>query len=128
MLQHITAITLALHPDRACIEASCSACELPPDVHVRCLAVVWPKLSRRVVLVDNLQHFVHKGAKWSSLRAAVQPMFHSKPLQAYATIINEAVDALVPNLQRAVASKQQIDIHRHLGRLTMQVIGAAAFG
>ena len=69
-----------------------------------------------------------RGAKWSSLRAAVQPMFHTKCLQTYAGTINSAVDALMVNLDQYAKTGEQTDIYRHLGRLTMQVIGAAAVG
>ena len=71
---------------------------------------------------------MHRGALWSSLRAAVQPMFHSNHLEAYASTINQAVSALMLNLDEAVELGQQVDIYRHFGRVTMQVIGAAAFG
>ena len=69
-----------------------------------------------------------RGAKWGSLRAAVQPMFHTKCLQTYAGTINSAVDALMTNLDQYAQTGEQTDIYRHLGRLTMQVISAAAFG
>lgn len=69
-----------------------------------------------------------RGSQWGSLRAAVQPMFHTAPLQAYADTINTAVDALMANVEHFVKTGQQFDICCHLGRLTMQVIGAAAFG
>ena len=65
---------------------------------------------------------------WGSLRAAVQPMIHTKCLQTYAGTINSAVDALMANLDQYAKTGEQTDIYRHLGRLTMQVIGAAAFG
>ena len=55
-------------------------------------------------------------------------MFHSSHLQEYGNTINTAVDALIVNLDQLAGTGKQTDIYRHLGRLTMQVIGAAAFG
>ncbi len=65
---------------------------------------------------------------WGSLRAAVQPMFHSNHLEADASTINQAVTALMVNLDQVAATGQQVDIYRHFGCVTMQVIRAAAFG
>lgn len=58
----------------------------------------------------------------------MQPMFHTNHLHEYADTINTAVDALTVNLDDFGRNGKQTDIYRHLGRLTMQVIGAAAFG
>ena len=69
-----------------------------------------------------------RGAYWASLRAGAQPMFHNDNLKEYAGIINQAVDDLINNLQVAAMTGEQVDMHAQLGRLTMQVIGAAAFG
>ena len=69
-----------------------------------------------------------RGAYWGSLRAGAQPMFHHKNLTEYAVMINQAVDTLINNLQPAAETGQQLDIHHQLGRMTMQVIGGAAFG
>ena len=55
-------------------------------------------------------------------------MFHTNHLHGYADTINTAVDALIVNLDDFGRNGKQTDIYRHLGRLTMQVIGAAAFG
>ncbi len=55
-------------------------------------------------------------------------MFYSDNLKEYAGIINQAVDDLINNLRAAAKTGEQVDMHGQLGRLTMQVIGAAAFG
>ena len=55
-------------------------------------------------------------------------MFHNGNLRACAQIINQAVDDLLINLQSAAKTGEQVDMHQQLGRMTMQVIGAAAFG
>ena len=58
----------------------------------------------------------------------MQPMFHNVHLAAYAEVINQAVTDLIDNLQPFAKTGEQVDMHRQLGRMTMQVIGAAAFG
>ena len=55
-------------------------------------------------------------------------MFHSTHLTTYAETINQAVDDLAVNLDKIAEAGEEVDIFRQLGRLTMQVIGAAAFG
>lgn len=55
-------------------------------------------------------------------------MFHSTSLEGYASTINKAVDALIANLGQLAKSGEQVDLNDHIGRLTMQVIGAVAFG
>ena len=69
-----------------------------------------------------------RGSFWGSLRAGVQPMFHSTHLNAYSETINQAVDDLAVNLDKIAEAGEEVDIFRQLGRMTMQVIGAAAFG
>ncbi len=71
---------------------------------------------------------VCRGSYWGSLRAAAQPMFHNNNLAAYAGVINQAVNDLISNLQSAAKTGEQIDMHQQLGRMTMQVVGEAAFG
>ncbi|KAL3134381.1 hypothetical protein ABBQ38_006635 [Trebouxia sp. C0009 RCD-2024] len=71
---------------------------------------------------------VARGAYWGSLRAGVPPMFHNNNLTEYAVMINQAVDALISNLRPAAKTGELLDIHHQLGRMTMQVIGGAAFG
>ena len=55
-------------------------------------------------------------------------MFHSTHLNTYAETINQAVDNLAVNLDKIAEAGEEVDIFRQLGRMTMQVIGAAAFG
>lgn len=69
-----------------------------------------------------------RGPLWATLRGAVQPMFHTKPLMAYAETINEAVDQLLDNLKSVAESGSEVNIVQQMSQLTMQVIGAAAFG
>ena len=55
-------------------------------------------------------------------------MFHSHHLVSYAETINQAVDDFIVNLDQIAESGEEVDMFRQLGRMTMQVIGAAAFG
>lgn len=55
-------------------------------------------------------------------------MFHTKHLSTYANTINQAVDDFAVNLEWFAESGEEVDMHRQLGRVTMQVIGNAAFG
>ena len=55
-------------------------------------------------------------------------MFHTKHLIGYADTINQAVDDLGVHLDKAAETGQEVDMLRQLGGMTMQVIGAAAFG
>lgn len=55
-------------------------------------------------------------------------MFHSTHLNTYAGTINKALDDFTVNLDGFAKSGEQVDMFRQLGRMTMQVIGAAAFG
>ena len=58
----------------------------------------------------------------------MQPMFHNVHLAAYAEVINQAATDLIDNLQPFAESGEQVDMHQQLGRMTMHVIGGAAFG
>ncbi|KAL3159252.1 hypothetical protein ABBQ32_011220 [Trebouxia sp. C0010 RCD-2024] len=71
---------------------------------------------------------IAKGHLWGSLRAGAQPMFHSNHLSQYSGIINTAVDGLIGTLSAIAKSGKEVEIMQHLGQMTMQVTGAAAFG
>ena len=53
-------------------------------------------------------------------------MFHSASLATYDSLINTALDDLLRNLDAFAAQGQMVDMHRQLGKMTMQV-GCAAF-
>ena len=78
--------------------------------------------------VHHVQYLTCRGHLWGSLRAGVQPMFHSKQLNQYADIINTAVDSLLANLSTVAKSGKEVDIMQQLGQMTLQITGAAAFG
>lgn len=55
-------------------------------------------------------------------------MFHSHHLSQYSGIINTAVDGLTGTLSAIAKEGKEVEIMQHLGQMTMQVTGAAAFG
>ncbi len=55
-------------------------------------------------------------------------MFHNKNLISYAETINQTVDDLIESLKSVAKTGAEVDMRQQLGRMTMQVIGAAAFG
>ncbi|KAK9820625.1 hypothetical protein WJX72_012453 [[Myrmecia] bisecta] len=69
-----------------------------------------------------------RGAYWTTLRAAMQPLFHTSSLVSYDPIMNQALDTLLANLEAPAASGEPVDMWNQLGRMTMQVLGTAAFG
>ncbi len=69
-----------------------------------------------------------RGGYWASLRAAMQPLFHTAALHSYTPIMNNSAEQLADNLGPASKSGEPVELHGLLGRLTMDVIGQAAFG
>ncbi|BDA42318.1 Cytochrome P450 3A24 [Coccomyxa sp. Obi] len=63
-----------------------------------------------------------------SLRNAWQPAFFSESLNGYANLMNGGADRLIKRLGKAAAKKQEVNIWRMLGDLTMDVVGTASFG
>ena len=64
---------------------------------------------------------------WAGIRAACEPLFHSKKLRAHAPLINQAATHLQQRLASAPHG-QAVQINTMLAGLTMEVIGGAAFG
>ena len=90
-----------------------------------------PLLTAQGLLKERMHcndFLICSGPLWATLRHNVQPMFHTHPLTAYAETINEAVDQLLDNLNVVADSGTDVNLVQQLSQLTMQVIGAAAFG
>ncbi|KAL3142384.1 hypothetical protein ABBQ38_002720 [Trebouxia sp. C0009 RCD-2024] len=68
-----------------------------------------------------------KGRYWTGLRAACEPVFHSDKLQSYVPITNMAMTSLIQKLD-AVQAEGPVEINLALAGMTMDVIGASAFG
>ena len=58
----------------------------------------------------------------------MQPLFHQAALQGYTPIMNDKADKLAEQLQHMSKSGEAVELHSLLGRVTMGVIGQAAFG
>ncbi|EFN55959.1 hypothetical protein CHLNCDRAFT_57715 [Chlorella variabilis] len=72
---------------------------------------------------------VSRGGLWGSLRAAMNPLFHTTALHSYSPIMNDSVGRLLERLEGAAGSGTvPLDIHMLLGRTTLEVIGRTAFG
>ncbi|KAL4419504.1 hypothetical protein ABPG77_002290 [Micractinium sp. CCAP 211/92] len=84
------------------------------------------KNKRLVALRSGL--LVSRGGYWGSLRAALNPMFHSAALASYSPVFNDCAGRLVDRIQALGRTGEAFDVHQLLGRMTMQVIGRAAFG
>ncbi|PSC70657.1 cytochrome p450 [Micractinium conductrix] len=72
---------------------------------------------------------VSRGGYWGSLRAAMNPLFHTAALASYVPTFNESASRLVERVEEAgKGGEQPFDVHALLGRMTMEVIGRTAFG
>ncbi|KAI8468880.1 MAG: cytochrome P450 [Monoraphidium minutum] len=69
-----------------------------------------------------------KGAYWSSVRGALQPLFHATGLAAYHKITSGAVSELEESLAAAAAEGTPVDAAAAMCNLALKVIGEAAFG
>jgi len=73
-----------------------------------------------------LVHY-YRGRYWTGIRAACEPVFHSDKLQSYVPITNTALTSLIQKLD-AVQTEGPVEINLALAGMTMDVIGASAFG
>lgn len=63
-----------------------------------------------------------------SIRNAWQPSMFTESLEGYSEVMNRACDRLIRRLGRAAAKRQELDMFRVLGNLTMDVVGTTSFG
>ena len=63
-----------------------------------------------------------------SVRNAWQPAMFTESLEGYSEVMNRACDRLIRRLGKAAAKRQELDMFRVLGNLTMDVVGTASFG
>lgn len=77
---------------------------------------------RNIDLDDDL-----RGRYWTGIRAACEPVFHSDKLQSYVPITNSAMTQLIQKLGD-VQAEGPVEINLALAGMTMDVIGASAFG
>lgn len=75
--------------------------------------------------------FLSRDGMWSMLRKVWQPTFHSESLHGYAPVMAKETRRLVRELSTVAASAPgggETDIWRDVGRMTMSVVGSAAYG
>lgn len=69
-----------------------------------------------------------RGAHHRGLRAAWQPMFHSKSLEGFMGIMDDAALRLLGQLEEGATTGCTVDIWPLYGNLTMRISGTSAFG
>jgi hypothetical protein len=72
--------------------------------------------------------FLSRDGTWSMLRKTWQPAFHSDSLSGYAPGMAREARRLVGRLARVASAGEPTDIWRDVGRMTMSVVGSAAYG
>ncbi|KAI5080104.1 hypothetical protein GOP47_0005583 [Adiantum capillus-veneris] len=79
--------------------------------------------------VPLLQHalFFSRGKAWSSMRNTVLPFYHSEQMRKYVPLMNRIVNVLV-QLLKGKSEKDDVNFSQYLMMLTLDVIGATAFG
>lgn len=77
---------------------------------------------------DDGIFFTESGPYWQALRQVWQTMFHPDSLKGYIGFINHSVDQFVDVLAPMAKSGEDVEIWRLLGRLTLDIVGSAAFG
>lgn len=81
----------------------------------------------QTVPVLNRGLFFTKGNKWSSLRNIQLPFYHSDQMRKYVPLINRVVENLVNELDTKTEG-EDVELCDYLMRMTVDVIGEAAFG
>lgn len=96
--------------------------------HDRPSFVAMPRGNNKRLVAIRSGLLVSKGGYWGSLRAALSPLFHSSALASYSPIFNHSAEKLLERVEAASAGGAPVEMHRQLGRMTMDVIGRTAFG
>lgn len=84
------------------------------------------KRKRLDIINSNL--LLARGRYWASLRAALQPVFHTTALRSYSTIMRAQVDRLVKELDPIAGTGEIVDVHDLIGRMTLATISETVFG
>lgn len=71
--------------------------------------------------------FTNDGDSWLHQRRLMQPAFHHKRLDAYATLMTDASNAMVARWQAHVEAGEQLDIAEEMMSLTLSIVGQALF-
>ena len=71
--------------------------------------------------------FTNDGDSWLHQRRLMQPAFHHMRLDAYATLMTDAANAMVERWQAYVEAGEQLDIAEEMMSLTLGIVGQALF-
>ncbi|XP_060066309.1 cytochrome P450 3A8-like [Ylistrum balloti] len=69
-----------------------------------------------------------KDDHWRHVRHTMTPTFSSKKLRQMTPLVNAAADRLMENIERKIATDEDIDMHKLLAAFTMDVIASTGFG
>jgi len=70
-----------------------------------------------------------EGTRWKGIRSVLSPTFSSGKMKNMFPLVMEKADALMKKLHKTIGNGEStVDMRIHLGRLTVDVIGACAFG
>ncbi|CAG2162374.1 unnamed protein product [Oppiella nova] len=68
------------------------------------------------------------GDQWRKMRSVISPTFSSGKMRAMHPIIIDCVKRLEEYLEKKAANKEELEMKKIMGNLTMDVIASCAFG
>ncbi len=71
---------------------------------------------------------VQHGQRWKEVRSILTPTFNASKMKQSVPLINDAIDALLENVEAKSKADEQFDIYKLFQGLTMDTIGRSAFG
>ena len=69
-----------------------------------------------------------EGDFWLSQRRLIQPIFHRRMVESFASIMTKAAQEMVERWRRPAATGEAIDVAAEMSRLTLAIVGQALFG
>lgn len=82
----------------------------------------------RVAILLGKGIMTSEGETWRRQRRMIQPMFHRRVIERYATLIDDLVDARLERWSGFAARGEPIDVTDEMSQLTLDVILHAIFG
>jgi cytochrome P450 len=85
-------------------------------------------------LYDSMRDFLGlglvtlEGDAWKERRRLMQPYFHRAALESMVTTMVEVIDRFLDDLRRRYPKGGEIDVHREMVRLTLDVVCTTLFG
>ncbi len=71
---------------------------------------------------------IQKGQRWKEVRSILTPTFNASKMKQSVPLINDAIDALLENVEKNSEQDREFDIYELFQGLTMDTIGRSAFG